>query len=46
MIEDAGTSYAVANASPEIKDTADVVLEWDNNHDAVARAVEKLLSAS
>lgn len=46
MIEDAGTSYAVANASPEIKDAADVVLEWDNNRDAVARAVEKLLSAS
>ena len=43
MIDDADTSYAVANATPEIKAVANVVLEWGNGHDAVAHAVMELL---
>lgn len=40
MIELAGLGVAMGNATEEIKAVADVITE-DNNHDGVARAIEK-----
>lgn len=42
MLSWAGFGVAVANAVPETKAAADLVLDWTNDDDAVARALEAL----
>ncbi|MDQ7060087.1 MAG: HAD-IIB family hydrolase [Sulfurimonas sp.] len=42
MFKLAGTSVAMANAQPEVKDMADIVLEYNNNEDGVAKYLEGL----
>ena len=42
MFELAGTSVAMANAQPEVKDLADVVLQHTNDEDGVAKYLEDL----
>ena len=37
MFRQSGKAIAVANALPEVKEAADIVLEWSNDEDAVAR---------
>ena len=44
MIEHAGIGIAVDNAVPEIKALADIVLQHDCEHDAIAELVDKLLA--
>lgn len=44
MIENAGLGAAVGNAEPEIKLLADLVLQADHNHDAIAELVDHLLA--
>ena len=44
MIEHAGIGIAVGNAVPEIKALADIVLQHDCEHDAIAELVDKLLA--
>ena len=44
MIEHAGIGIAVGNAVPEIKELADIVLQHDCEHDAIAELVDKLLA--
>jgi len=43
MIIAAGTGVAVANAEDEIKNAADLVLEYSNNQDAVGRFIRSFL---
>lgn len=43
MLRAAGTGVAMANADPEAKEAADLVCEYDNDHDGVARTVLALL---
>ena len=43
MLQHAGVGIAVANSLPEVKDVADFVTEYDNNHDAVAEIISKML---
>ena len=43
MLVEAGCGVATANASAALKDAADVVLEYTNDEDAVARYVEDAL---
>lgn len=43
MIQKASIGVAVANAVDEAKEVADYVTEKDNNHDAVAEAIEKFM---
>ena len=43
IFELAGKSVAVANAQAEVKDIADVVLEYTNDENAVARYLESLV---
>ena len=42
MFELAGTSVAMANAQPEVKDLADIVLPHTNDEDGVAKYLEAL----
>jgi hydroxymethylpyrimidine pyrophosphatase-like HAD family hydrolase len=44
MIEHAGIGIAVGNALTEIKALADIVLQHDCEHDAIAELVDKLLA--
>ncbi len=43
MIQTAGRSVAMLNANPKIKAIASTITEYDNNHDGVARMIEKLM---
>jgi len=43
MIKAAGLGIAVANAVDEIKSAADLVLEYDNNNDAVGRFINSFI---
>ena len=42
MFELAGSSVAMLNAQPEVKDMADIVLEYNNDEDGVAKYLEGL----
>lgn len=44
MIEAAGTGIAMANASDNVKQYADVVTDLDNDHDGLADMMQKLLA--
>jgi len=44
MFELAGNSVAMLNAQPEVKDMADIVLEYNNDEDGVAKYLEGLRS--
>lgn len=44
MFELAGCSVAMLNAQPEVKDIADIVLEYNNDEDGVAKYLEGLRS--
>ena len=41
MLQAAGVAVAVANAKPMIKEQSDFVTKADNNHDAIAEAIEQ-----
>lgn len=43
MIEHAGVGIAVANSLEPVKEAADYITDNDNNHDAVAEIIEKML---
>lgn len=43
MLEAAGCSIAMANASDDVKQFADVVTDFDNDHDGLADMMRKLL---
>lgn len=43
MIQAAHIGVAVKNAVEAVKEAADYVTEWDNNHDAVAEVIEKFM---
>lgn len=43
MIQKAHIGIAVKNATKEVKEAADYVTEHDNNHDAIAEVIEKLI---
>ncbi len=43
MIKAAGTGIAVRNAIEEVKQIADCITENDNNHDAIAEIIDKLI---
>ena len=45
MFELAGTSVAMLNAQPEVKDKADIVLKHNNDEDGVAKYLEGLENA-
>jgi len=44
MLKYAGVGIAVANSLPAVKEEADYITKNDNNHDAVAEIVEKMLA--
>ena len=43
MIEAAGVGVAVRNANEQVLSKADYICKRDNNHDAVAEAVDKFI---
>jgi Cof subfamily protein (haloacid dehalogenase superfamily) len=45
MFELAGTSVAMANAQPQVKDKADIVLQHNNDEDGVAKYLQGLRDA-
>ncbi len=45
MIELAGTGVAMCNGEPEDRAAADVITDWDNDHDGVAKTVMGMLGA-
>ncbi|MDR0221751.1 MAG: Cof-type HAD-IIB family hydrolase [Lachnospiraceae bacterium] len=42
MLQAAGTGIAMANAIPSLKDACDLVTQYDNNHDGLARELERM----
>ena len=46
MFELAGTSVAMANAQPEVKDKADIILQHNNDEDGVAKYLQGLRDAT
>jgi hydroxymethylpyrimidine pyrophosphatase-like HAD family hydrolase len=42
MLKAAGFAIAMKNAIPEVKEAADIVTEFDNNEDGLAREVERI----
>ena len=43
MIEAAGTGIAMINAKDSVKARADLITEYDNDHDGLAKALIKLM---
>ena len=43
MIENAGMGIAMKGSAPKVIEIADYVTEFDNNHDGVAKAIEKFI---
>ena len=43
MIRAAGVGIAVSNALEEVKQAADYITENDNEHDAIAEVIDKLI---
>ena len=43
MLLAAGTGIAMKNAAPEVKESADYITRYDNEHDGLADAVELLI---
>ena len=44
MLEAAGTGIAMANATEQVKKSADVITEVDNDNDGLVLMLEKLLA--
>ena len=44
MLKEAGIGVAMNNAYEHVKEFADYVTEWDNNHDGLVEAVEKFIN--
>ena len=43
MLEAAGTAIAIKNATPLLKEMADVVTDEDNDHDGLVRVLERFM---
>ena len=43
MLEAAGCGIAMKNAAPLVKESADYITRYDNEHDGLADAMETLL---
>ena len=43
MIQAAGIGIATKNGIREVKDAADYITEYDNNHDAIAEVIERFI---
>ena len=43
MLQAAGCGIAMKNADPEVKESADHITRYDNEHDGLADAIETLI---